>query len=718
MKVFGLEILKGGEVSAIQKSYSEIKKKLKEYEQLRPGVGEFPGINVSQDGVQIPRYFIDEPDIYQLALDSDILRTVIVTIRDGVFRRGIEVKEIKENPVQLQLINNIKKKINSNNQTIFDVLKRFEFDLGAIDDGYLIRIFDYYFDGEGEVMMKEPKEIIRASPLKMRLIADYAGRRGHTDEGKKVYVSLTNRHVLIKEDQAKQNGFKDDKGRKLHLACYRGEVGRDGKFIYYTGDEVLHLSKYNPTMLYGYPNTLSIYMKIITLMQMDRFLMTNYQRGRSPRGFLAIRGTNFESLKAAWETLKEETRKDPHSINPMLIQDDKGRGSIAEFVDLMKPLTEMQYIESRNEMRRQIGALYGVMPLFSGDIQTSGGLNNESMQMSVTNRALEESQKLYNEKVFPWILEFFGITDYQIVLAEPEERDEIEDVKRVAFKVDNAMKMSQMGFDVTWNAEEEMFEFSDKPTKEPLDLSASFLPGQNQQSDFAGTPTKSIASGTYTPNVNDFLEIDDIINLSDISIGHELDDFLDASEVINKGYLREKVSKASEVVMNQIKKEIGKFEIKKQGEDFITFITSALWAKQFENLTKVQSNNVKDVLVDSIIKNATLGETIKKIQGLGINKDQAEVIVQTEQQALQNSIREYNFNNIEGSEDFVYKWIGPQDVRTSDICEAIKKRSLKGVSLSELRKMVKQESIRGGSDGSREWTPHVNCRHTFVKVIK
>lgn len=700
MKVFGYEILKGSEVSKIQLGYSEIKKKLREYEQLRPGIGEIPGINVSADGVQIPRYFIPEVDLYQLSLDSDILRTVITTIREGVFRRGIEIKELNENPVQLQLFHNIKKKINSNNQTVFDVLKRFEFDLGAIDDAYLIRIYNYYFDGDGDVLFKEPKEIIRASPLRMRLIADYAGRRGYTDDGKKVYVSLTKRDTLIKEEEARSRGFLDNNGRKLHLACYRGEIGKDGKYIYYTEEEVLHLSKYSPSMLYGYPNPLSIYMKIITLMQMDRFLMTNYARGRSPRGFLAIRGTNFESLKAAWETLKEETRKDPHSINPMLIQDDKGSGNIAEFVDLMKPLTEMQYVESRNEMRRTIGGLYGVMPLFSGDIQQSGGLNNESTQFAVTNRAIEESQKIYNEKVFPWILETFGITDYQVVLAEPEERDEIEDVKRIAIKMENAVRMNQMGFDVTWNEEEEEFTFSDKPTKEPQQLGARFLPGM-EQSDFAGTPAKS--------------DTDDMNDLSDLN---EFSDFWDLNEILKQGDLKSKVSEASNVILDQIRKEIGDFKIKKQGEDFITFITSSLWAKKFDLLTKIQSEKVKDILVDSIIKNQTLDEATRKIQNVGVNKDQAETIVRTEQQALQNSIREFNFNNIEGSEDFVYKWIGPQDARTTEICEEIKDVTQKGVSLARLKQIVKSVAKKFDIENPRDLTPHPNCRHTFIKVIK
>ena len=112
---------------------------------------------------------------------------------------------------------------------------------------------------------------------------------------------------------------------------------------------------------------------------MDRFLRLAYHKQRAPRGLLTISTTNFDSLQKAWELLKAETMKDPHSINPLLYEGGKGSG--VQFIDFMQPLSAMQYIDSRNEMRRLILAVYGVTPVFSGDVSTSGGLNNEGNQI-------------------------------------------------------------------------------------------------------------------------------------------------------------------------------------------------------------------------------------------------------------------------------------------------------------------------------------------------
>jgi len=87
----------------------------------------------------------------------------------------------------------------------------------------------------------------------------------------------------------------------------------------------------------------------------------------------------------------------------------------------------MQFIEMRNEFRRQIGALYGVMPLFQADVSTSGGLNNEGLQITVTNEAIEDGQAVFNDDYYPWVCDQLGITDYHIELNPHEEQDEIHD---------------------------------------------------------------------------------------------------------------------------------------------------------------------------------------------------------------------------------------------------------------------------------------------------
>lgn len=679
MKIFGLEINKGDKFSELQNNFSEIKKQLLTWQKLRPNEG---NNRTSEGEVKIPIYPISQEKIYSVALQSDVLLTVINALRDNIFRRGTLIKENGENDFEYSSLNKILKKINDNNQSLIDVCKMFERDLNIMDDAYLISLKDYIFDLNGDISDWITREIVIAKPTRMGIIADSQGRLGYNDKGQNIYLDLTNRSYSIDEKTAEGMGFVNKQGIKLQQACYRAQTGKEGEYIYYMESEVFHCSKYNPTMLYGYSNIFSIWMKIVTLIEQDRYLLLNYQKGRPPRGILAFNTTNYDSVKKAWEALKEEAKKDPHSISPMILENKEGVGKAVEWINLMNPLQDMQFIESRNEMRRQIGAIYGVMPLFSGDISQAGGLNNESQQLTVTNRSVELGQKIYNEKVFPWILKQFKINTYELELLEPEEKDEIKDEKTMGIKIDNAVKMSQMGFKVSFNQEEEKFEYSNEQVSQP-----------NQN--------------IFGPNQT---------NLSSQDIGKE---FIDLKYMVRDEEINKKIREFLDIEKEDILKEDNLiFDIKKADNNFISFISKQLYEKSFEGLTKEVSDKIKDVVLKSLIQRTTISEVINKIKELGVSENQSELIARTESSILKNSAREFNYSQVEGNENFLYKWIGPDDNRTSDISKEIKSKSKNGLKLETLKNLVRKTSEKYGFKPDRDWFSHPNQRHIFTRKLK
>ena len=82
------------------------------------------------------------------------------------------------------------------------------------------------------------------------------------------------------------------------------------------------------------------------------------------------------------------------------------------------------------------------------DNSTSGGLNNEGMQILVTNRAVEMAQNVWNKYVFPFIVRQFGITDWDIVLPPSEEEDEIAKMRKREIEVNIAGQIKNLGFEV------------------------------------------------------------------------------------------------------------------------------------------------------------------------------------------------------------------------------------------------------------------------------
>lgn len=1089
MRVFGMDVNFGSKIDKINKEIDD-KYQDSKFGDMRTMLDYVKSLGGEE--VRVPYYPLHERTLFDIAVYSDTLRTIHMQLKKEIFRHGYKVEErfamkceqcLKEfkhpvdqcdecgsrdlrdpNVEEKKRLLIFIKKCNDNNQDILDVAGQVSDDLEIVDDGYMHFIKDYYFDNKGEVKYEVPVELLRAHPMHIRIIADRAGRPGRDSEGKEVLTCIEHRHKYYSDIT-----HCAECGRRLFPAHFRGEQ-YNGQYIYYVKGEIFHRSKYKQSLTYGFPPILSVWLKITTLMAQDRYINTYYTRQRPPRGLLFVNTPNMASLMKAWNWMIDKFKTNPHTIPPIAIEAPQGhRGKFVEFIDFMRSLDEMQFTETRNEFRRQIGAVYGVMPLFQADTSTSGGLNNEGLQITVTNRAIEDGQGIFNDGYFPWILEQLDIKDYILVLEPSEEKDEMAEETLRTQKINNARLMQGMGYEVTLNEDNE-FEF--EPTETPVEAPmggqmggfgggmggfgqggssgqfgaspASLNPPEakspGSQSRFGGEPesvgkvidldiskelyatvnTGKIVLGLekrkkiqtkevdgevekviikYLPDTSDTMNVvvatpdgEEMVNvvsnenaiyyprnwnvqnekytkstrgkivdqaagamnaekytclgsitiilegtseydgIEDIQIlikgkvkggkmkvqdldntraeitksdfydkgkgdtaeavlwkneevqekrfevmeslfkgekspqildagaglGHFYDylcskgytpyytgfdikekfvdvarskgrnvhlsnikdiskfssaDYVLASGVFNlkdsgdwkagvqeiynqcnkaaainfitkapdaayrefnekellefgtklgasvevvKGYLDNDITLVlhkedapvtsdtpgvynptfggwrgrrrrhikefmNRVLSETIKKEKIDMLVEKQDDDvdkMVDFIEDSIFSKKFEGVGIKDSNLIKRYMVTALQKGYPIVKITEYIVNkTSVNRVQAEMIARTEVQALQNSVREWSYKKIDPDEKFEYKWLGPADDRTSKICENIKSRTIRGVSLNKLRTIVKEESIKGGFDGSREFTPHISCRHTFVRVI-
>ncbi len=487
MRIFGYEVLKGKVHDKLgndlNKAYDNVKagnlRSQMDYLKMLGG-----------DEVRIPYYPLHERTLFDLAVYSDTLRTIHMQLRKEIFRHGYIIdekfakkcqdcnKEFKHptdkcdkcgstfliNPdiTQKERLLAFIKRCNDNDQDILDVSSEVNDDLETADDGYMLLVKDYYSDKvTGEVEQSIPVELLRVHPMNIRIIADRTGRPGRDSEGKPVMTCIDHR------DKFYQSGTECPIcDRKLMPAHFRGEAYAD-KYIYYIQGEVYHKSKYKPSLTYGFPPILAVWLKVTTLMSQDSYINKYYTKQRPPRGMLFMNTPNMESIKKAWSWMLDQFKQNPHMIPPIAIENPQGKnsGKLVEFIDFMKSPEEMQFIEMRNEFRRTIGAVYGVMPLFQADTSVSGGLNNEGLQITVTNRAIQDGQGIFNDGFYPWLLEQLEITDYNLTLEPSEEKDEMAEVQLKTAKAGYARLMQAMGYEITFNEDEE-FEF--EPTETPV----------------------------------------------------------------------------------------------------------------------------------------------------------------------------------------------------------------------------------------------------------
>ena len=406
------------------------------------------------------------PALYATVQESIILRTTINTLCQEIFRRGyywekkfhkkcveceeeyqhdVEVctlcgGEVEEPDVdQLMYPKWLLEQRNEQDQTFFDVMREIEWDLNIVDDAFVVMQKEYFIDEKTkQTEFFRVKSLMRADPTFMRLVADKRGVRG-------------GRWLICPRASCRDKTYPHN---DEHSECERcGQTLQDvhfvnsagaGKTQYYLEGEVLHISKFNPSKLYGRSPVATMWRQAMTLAAMDNYMYLAYSKRRIPRGVLAITTDNIQSTASFWKGAEEKMERDPHYIPKVGIESATGRGKV-EFVRFMDSMDEMQYAQVRDEIRQRIASFYGVSNIFMMDTG-KGGLNNEGMQILVTNRAVEFGQHIYTRDLFPRMLKEMGVTDWKVTLYPNEEEDDVTRLRRDEMEVNVAQRMVQLGF--------------------------------------------------------------------------------------------------------------------------------------------------------------------------------------------------------------------------------------------------------------------------------
>tara|TARA_R100000008_G_scaffold27956_1_gene15496 strand:- start:1837 stop:3117 length:1281 start_codon:yes stop_codon:yes gene_type:complete len=217
--------------------------------------------------------------------------------------------------------------------------------------------------------------------------------------------------------------------------------------MYFTDAEIIHLSKFSPSETYGWSPILTIFEKALTLVGMDKNLYRYFFERKMPASMLLVTTDDPESLRREREHIAAQTRLDPNYVPMVAVSARNQRGRV-DMVRLFHSLQEMDYLPVREEVRERVAAMWGVTPAWQGAPEAFGGLSQQTQQLVVMSRVVESDQRMFHEKVFPQLLDAFGITDYEIQLPQPEEKAENTRLSFAAQKIQIANQFSQLGFSV------------------------------------------------------------------------------------------------------------------------------------------------------------------------------------------------------------------------------------------------------------------------------
>ncbi len=360
------------------------------------------------------------------------------------------IRPVPENRKKLEDLLN--KPINGNEQTLEDLSRQLERDLEIADNAYCLVLKNYKIDdrtGKIDHNQSEVKELLRIDPPQVALISDSDGRIGFDDKRNRIFVCprFEHRDKRLTTPVCDRCGAEALKAIIEVNSVYSIGIPQPKRVVYGEGEVIWKAGKYKPSLLYGFSPIYSIWSKAMALSHMDEYIRKYFDKMRPPRGMLVIASRNYETFRKSWDVLEQKATEDPYMIHPLLVESDKGGKNMAQWIDFTGSLKELEFTEIRRELRMIIGAVFGVLPLYFGELPS--GWSQEGLQVTITNRAIKWGQDILYQSFLRKFAQLLEVEDWELRLKGGEENDKLRDLQIQGVEIQNMAAMQAMGFEVT-----------------------------------------------------------------------------------------------------------------------------------------------------------------------------------------------------------------------------------------------------------------------------
>ena len=730
----------------IAKSYNEMRAQQFNFP-LEPSIIEYP-----QNGAQL-HSLVNRVPVIRTCIDNLMMQHYrnLPMLKPKFLSKcplcGVEYQESKDfcdNPVcsvqavkcvppdtaQKEIFMKWKDRVNRNNDSYWDVCKRFTYDVHVSDNPWRIYTFDYMHEPISNSITKKLLEVTVPRPDSMRLVMDQYGIPGGL-----FWTCIVHRNVLqsVQEDKVCP-----ECGMPLYnvtaVSVKRASQGNvlntediDKPFI---DGEWYHKPYYTPTNMYGVSEVYSVWTLGTALYYMDNLELNTFKMGRPPKTLLLFNHHNYESLK---NMLKSEftAAKENRNYIPTLCFPFEGK-TPAQTMNLMPTDAEIQNLEHRKDIRDRIGATFGVQPIFQADSSTGGGLNNEGQQLTVTLIRMETLHRWEEEGAFRADFQALGITDWMLEYPPLKEED------RMAVQMRRKENLQMIGQVLDRGADYIVVDPNDWEFKVVGKMKAF----PKNDGGMPGGGFKEMGGGLQGWNMRDWMQQDSTFAFSlkkNDMIREYVAELLDnlrlasafppevrtgavhrlVSEFLDKftGYLREHLSRFVRIGLDMVEHdyataEIDPDKIRELMESYFVDYDSDFFDQSWKLVEDYFSTRAEDAL-------QAYGEFMTA---------KLENILDTESSAFVNYGMAEGYRLRDPTDArFDYHWSGPDysPGRSTLVCQAIKDRfervrSEKGrVSLADAETVIREEGDRPhGKEKAfrlgRAYLPHYRCRHRLV----
>lgn len=147
--------------------------------------------------------------------------------------------------------------------------------------------------------------------------------------------------------------------------------------------------------------------------------------------------------------------------------------------------------------------------------------------------------------------------------------------------------------------------------------------------------------------------------------------------------------------------------------------------RHYEGISATQARKIAQILCRKFTQGGTSARDMadEVMEQTGLSEERTFEIVNTERTAMSNLRRVQTYSERDDFSEHVFRWIGPNDHRTTEICRGIKRdiESRGGaVPLDILRMLIKEHAEQhenGTPERYDEFCPHRECRHTLTRRV-
>ena len=555
---------------------------------------------------------------------------------------------------------------------------------------------------------EDARELVRGDPKRIKPVVNEHGRIGDWWWACPVCEDRVG-------SMQREPGFCDEHGTELREVHYAEveKVGDTEPEKVYFADEVVDYAPFEPRL--AGKDALSpidsLWLKQAILQWMDLYAGAFFDSegdNRYPGKLLIVHTTNADGFERSIDEAQEDAKNNPNAQGIVYNEVPPGSDSVSEaqVIDMMSDEILGQSDQLKQDYKSDIRSRYGLVDAQDSELSDAGGLNNEGLQLTINDRDKATTLQDIMEGPLRKLMDSLGFTDWEIGFVPPERPEEETSTMET---VQAAALANQNG--IAYSIEDGRLELQDTdgvvdPDPTPDDDGG---PGDGPPTDVQPPDATPNQEGGETDDVEEALNH---LEGMQRSIVWDEDDGL-------KQQAGPMWSDSGD--MPQFVKDLLKQALR----------SGAVWLGDYDapNVTGQAVKRFFDEKLDQPSGWSRISLTKDFADRFNISKEDASDVIETQLTNVLNKAREIGYRNQSGDSDDVessrrFKWIGPgspDDGRTTDACVELKRETNpdyggEAKTLDELEEMVGsvQEEYYPEFEGG-EWTPHYNCRHTFVE---